>query len=67
MEGFRGLGGSPKQCKNICLRNICYQKTLAPKVKPFKKLTFGGSILGGVPGGSGTLELCRNISLLSVC
>ena len=38
---MRGCG-TPKPRQSICLLNIyCYQKTLAPYVKQFKKLMFG--------------------------
>ena len=45
-----GGGGTPKPRQSICLLNMdWYQKTLAPYVKPFKKLMFGVATWG-VPG-----------------
>ena len=56
----------PKLCQNICLVNIClYQTTLAPLVKPFNKLIFGGSVWG-VSGGCGTPKLCQNFYLVNI-
>ena len=58
---------TPKLCQNICLLNIYrYQKTLPLKVKPFKNLIFGSSILGGLRGRGVTPKLCQNICLLNI-